>query len=208
MNKFLLLFFCFVFLGFDGMHNVWELSVNKDDIKIYVKKSDTTSIKEYRAIMVVKAPMDSVVKKILDVKNIKKWSYKTNNTTLIKKVSDTSWIFYMQNDLDWPARNRDHVSKVVLKRKKDECLIVITPENHLIKENPDFIRVKYFKGFWSVKKLDGKQTQVIQQLYGNPESNVPSFIINSMLLKAPFETFKAMRSQLEKSKKSTSNSQN
>ena len=208
MNKFLLLFFCFIFFGFVGMQKTWELSVNKEDIKIYVKKSDTTSIKEYRAVMVVKAPMDSVVKKILDVKNIKKWSFKTKNSTLIKKISDTSWIFYMQNDLDWPAKNRDHVSKVVLKRKEDECLITMTPENHLVKENPDFIRVKYFKGFWSVKKIDGKQTLVIQQLYGNPESNAPSFIINSMLLKAPFETFKAMRSQLEKSKKSTSNSQN
>ena len=201
-------FFCFIFFGFVGIQKVWELSVNKEDIKIYVKKSDTTSIKEYRAMMIVKAPMDSVVKKILDVKNIKKWSFKTKNSTLIKKISDTSWIFYMQNDLDWPAKNRDHVSKVVLKRKEDECLITMTPENHLVKESPDFIRVKYFKGFWSVKKIDGKQTLVIQQLYGNPESNAPSFIINSMLLKAPFETFKAMRSQLEKSKKSTSNSQN
>ncbi len=200
MFKFLMVVSGLFLSGLALEQNPWELSVNKENIKIYVRKIDTTSIKEYRAMMTVKAPMDSVIKKIIDVKNLKNWNYKTQNTLLVKKLTDTSWVFYMQNDLDWPAKDRDHVSRVTLKKKKNDCLIIITPENHLVKEKSDFVRVKVFRGFWSLKKIDENQTQVIQQMYGDPESNVPSFIINSMLLKAPFESFKAMRSQLEKSK--------
>lgn len=208
MHKLLVIVFCFLFSGFALWQNPWELVVNKEEIKIYVRKSDSSSIKEYRAMMLVKAPMDSVIKKILDVKNLKTWNYKTTNTSLVKKISDTSWVFYMQNDLDWPIKDRDHVSRVVMKKMKKECIITLTPENNLIKENPDFIRVKNFRGIWFLKKIDEKQTQIIQQLYGDPESYVPAFIINSMLTKAPFETFKLMRSQLEKSNKSVSNSKN
>ncbi|MEO8517245.1 MAG: START domain-containing protein [Flavobacterium sp.] len=208
MHKLFVIVFSFMFCGFVLLPNPWELAVNKDEIKIYVRKSDSTSIKEYKAIMNVKVPMDSVIRKILDVKNLRTWNYKTTKTSLIKKISDTSWVFYMQNDLDWPIKDRDHVSRVVMKRTKKECIITLTPENNLIKENPDFIRIKRFKGIWVLKKIDEKQTQIVQQLYGDPESYVPSFIINSMLTKAPFETFKAMRSQLEKSNKSVSNYKN
>lgn len=203
MHKFLMVVLGLFLSGFALLQNPWELAVNKEDIRIYVKGSDSTSIKEYRAIMNVKAPMDSVIKKIIDAKNLKHWNYKTQNTILFKTLSDTSWVFYMQNDLDWPVKDRDHVSRVILKKRKTDCTIIIIPENNLIKERSDFVRVKIFRGFWNLKKVDEFETQVIQQMYGDPESNVPSFIINSVLLKAPFESFKAMRSQLEKSNKSS-----
>ncbi len=208
MYKLVLLVLSFVFFGFAIQQKPWELALNKNEIKVYVRKVDTTNIKEYKAIMNVKSPMDSVINKILDVKNLKNWNYKVKTAVLIKKTSDSSWIFYMQNDFDWPIKDRDHISRVVLQKKKNECVITLTPENKLIKENPNFIRVKNFKGTWVLKKINDKQTQVMQQLLGDPESNVPSFIINSLLVKAPYETFVAMRNQLENPKKGVSISKN
>ena len=69
--------------------------------------------------------------------------------------------------------------------------------NNVVKENPKIIRIKRFRGFWDLKKIDERTTQVTQQLFGDPQANVPSFIVNSMLSKAPYETFKAMKHQLE-----------
>lgn len=197
MRKFLYLFLWFLLLGFVQTPNPWKLDLDKDDVKVYVRKTDSSSIKEYKAVMVVKAPMDTVLKKILDIKNLKTWSYKTNGSTLIKKLSDTSWVFYIQNNFDWPVKDRDHVSKVVLFKKKKECTITLVAANNIVKENPKIIRIKRFRGFWNLKKVDEKSTIVTQQLFGDPEANVPSFIVNSMLSKAPYETFKAMKNQLE-----------
>lgn len=197
MRKLFYLIIGFFLLGFAQLTHPWKLDLDKEDIKIYVRKSDSSSIKEYKAVMEVKSPMDTVLKKILDIKNLKNWSYKTNNSVLIKKLSDTSWVFYIQNNFDWPIKDRDHVSKVVLTRKKKECTIMLSDANNIVKVNPKIIRIKRFRGFWNLKKIDESTTLVTQQLFGDPEANVPAFVINSMLSKAPYETFKVMKYQLE-----------
>lgn len=190
----ILVIFCF---GWFQSKNAWVLDVNKENIKVFVRKSDSSSIKEYRAMMVVKSPLDTVLKTILDIKNLKKWSYKTSVSNQVKKLSDSSWVFYIQNNLDWPIKDRDHVSKVVLKKKKKEYIISLTPANGFVKETPKMVRIKNFKGFWDLKKVDDDHTQVIQQMFGDPQISAPSFIVNGVLSKAPYESFKNLRKILE-----------
>ena len=74
MYKLILLALSFVFFGFAIQQKPWELALNKNEIRVYVRKVDTAAIKEYKAIMTVKSPMDSVINKILDVKNLKNWN--------------------------------------------------------------------------------------------------------------------------------------
>nr|MBP8066366.1 hypothetical protein [Flavobacterium sp.] len=76
-----------------------NLALDKEGIKIYLTKLDTTPFKEYKAIMTVKANIDTVAKQILDIKSLQKWNFKTRKSELIRKVSDTSWIFYMNHHL-------------------------------------------------------------------------------------------------------------
>ena len=187
-------------LGFLLQQNQWSLCVNKENIKVYTRKSDSVSIKEYKVTMQVGAPIDSVLKKILDTKNLKNWSYKTTQSSLVKKINDSVSIIYMRNHLGFPVKDRDHVSKVQVIKKSDGYLVLINPFNNFVKEKEDVIRLKKFHGFWSLKKLTDNQTEVSQQLYGDPESNIPTFLINMMIVKAPFESFKEFRNQLESKK--------
>ncbi|RXR20808.1 hypothetical protein EQG63_02410 [Flavobacterium amnicola] len=190
-------FLSFVFFGFLFQQKPWELAVDKEGIKVYTRITDSTSIKEYKVTTVIKSPMDTVLKKILDIKNLKKWSYHIAESALVKKINDSTWIFYIHNDIEWPVKDRDHVSKVQLKKKKEEYNVILTPYNNFVKEKEDVVRLTKFKGMWVLKKLSVNQTQVTQQLYGDPESNIPPFFINMMIAKAPFHTFKNMKSQLE-----------
>lgn len=187
----------FVLFGFVCQQKPWELAVNKEGIKVYTRKTDSTAIKEYKVTTVVKSPIDTVLKKILDIKNLKKWSYRIAESSLVKKMNDSTWIFYIHNDVEWPVKDRDHVSKVQLKKKKDEYTVILMPYNNFVKEKVDIVRLTHFRGVWTLKKIEANQTQVTQQLYGDPESNIPPFFINMMIAKAPFHTFKNMKSQLE-----------
>lgn len=200
INRKLLFFaFYFVFLTFSFAQNEsnTKLVVNKEDIKIYLTKLDTTPFKEYRAEMTVNANIDSVAKQILDIKSLQKWNYKTRESKLIKKVSDTSWIFYMNHHLGWPIQDRDHVSRVTLRKKKSEQIITILPENNIVEEKEDIVRIKYFKGFWYLKKLEQDKTLVIQQVYGNPGGSIPAFMVNMVVTKGPFESFVELRKRVE-----------
>lgn len=174
-----------------------NLALDKEGIKIYLTKLDTTPFKEYRAIMTVKANIDSVAKQILDIKSLQKWNFKTRKSELIRKVSDTSWIFYMNHHLGWPIQDRDHVSKVTLIKKEAEQTITIFPANNVLKEKEGIVRLKNFKGYWYLKKISENQTLVMQQIYGNPGGSIPAFMVNMVVTKGPFESFKELRKRVE-----------
>jgi len=174
-----------------------EQALDRDWIKVYSTKFDTTAFKEYRAIMTVNANIDTIVKQLVDVKNLKKWNYKTRKSELLKKTSDTSWVFYMTHHLGWPIQDRDHVSKVTLTRNEYERIITILPENRLLKEKPGYVRLTNFKGFWYLKKVSNTQTLVVQQIYGNPGGHIPAFMVNMVITKGPFDTFRELRKRVE-----------
>lgn len=197
-------FFLFLFFNFISVISLFaqkeantKLAVDKEDIKIYLTKLDTTPFKEYRAEMTVNANIDSVTKQILDIKSLQKWNYKTRKSELVKKVSDTSWIFYMNHHLGWPIQDRDHVSKVTLHKKKDEQIITIAPANNFVEEKDNIVRIKYFKGFWYLKRIDNNKTLVVQQVYGNPGGNIPAFMVNMVVTRGPFESFVELRKRVE-----------
>ncbi|KGO90341.1 START domain-containing protein [Flavobacterium suncheonense] len=173
------------------------MALDKEGIKIYLTKLDTTPFKEYRAIMTVKANIDTVAKQILDIRSLQKWNFKTRKSELIRKVSDTSWIFYMNHHLGWPVQDRDHVSRVTLIKKGNEQTITIVPANNVLKEKEGIVRLTNFKGFWYLKKITEDQTLVVQQIYGNPGGSIPAFMVNMVVTKGPFESFKELRRRVE-----------
>lgn len=197
-----LILFCntlfFLWMGFVGhSQKNAKLALDKEGIKIYLTAFDTTTYKEYRAVMTVNSNIDTVVNQLIEVKNLKKWNYKTRTSSLVKTISDTSWVFYMTHHLGWPIQDRDHVARVTLLRKGKERIITLVPENRLLKEKEGYIRLKNFKGFWYLKQLNDKQTLVIQQIYGNPGGSIPAFMVNLVIVKGPFETFFELRKRLE-----------
>src|SRR5690606_21545152 len=98
-----------------------------------------------------------------DIRSLQKWNFKTRKSELIRKVSDTSWIFYMNHHLGWPVQDRDHVSRVTLIKKGNEQTITIVPANNVLKEKEGIVRLTNFKGFWYLKKITEDQTLVVQQ---------------------------------------------
>lgn len=190
-------FFLLFAMFFGHSQKKTNLALDKEGIKIYLTKLDTTPFKEYKAIMTVKANIDTVAKQILDIKSLQKWNFKTRKCELIRKVSDTSWIFYMNHHLGWPVQDRDHVSKVTLIKKEAEQTITIFPANNVLKEKEGIIRLTNFKGFWYLKKISDNQTLVMQQIYGNPGGSIPAFMVNMVVTKGPFESFKELRKRVE-----------
>lgn len=175
-----------------------KLEISKNGIKVYTIQSDTSHYKSYQVIMTVQTPIDSVCKVILDANNLKKWCYKTINSRLIKKISTNSFLFYIENELPWPVQNRDHVSKVMVQKKGNDYTISILPDVGTVPEKQRTVRLKNFRGYWNLKKINATTTQVEQFLYGDPGGAIPPFLANWLVTKAPFETFTNLRDYLEK----------
>lgn len=182
----LTLFFSFQFLV---AQDNWKLSKSKQGIQVFVKEKLGYAIKEYKAEMTLKSTRDKLLKMILNGDSLKFWTYKTDRSKLLKKKADTVYYVYMYNDFPWPVKNRDHVSKLTVSYpSKTSTKVTIESSPKYISEKPGVVRVVDFSGFWLLEEVESG-VKVTQQLYGDPAGYLSSFIVNSILVKAPYNTF-------------------
>lgn len=185
---------CCCFLSYS--QNDWELKKNEDGIKVYTRKTNKSSVKEFKAVMLLKTTMTSLVDKITDAKGLKNWNYRTTKSRLLERISDNESIVYMYNDFPWPVKNRDHISRLTLLNIDPSTVkIEITSVPNIVPEYDNAIRIEEFSGFWLLEKTN-KGVLVTQQMHGEPKGNVPSVIINATLAKAPLYSFKRLKKHL------------
>jgi len=194
-----LLFYILLFNGFffSFSQSVWELEKDELGIQVYTRAVKTSSIKEYKATTIVKASIKSLVDKIIDGEQLKKWNYKTITSELLEKKDKNKYIIYMYNNLPWPAKDRDHVSELEVIAVSDSLTkVAIKSDAKRIPEKKGVIRVVEFSGYWILEKTK-LGVKVTQQMHGDPGGSLPTFIVNSMLVNAPFNTFKRLKEQLD-----------
>ena len=191
----LLLLFSYFFSSYS--QSDWKLEKDASGIQIYTRIVSVSSIKEYKAITLMKTSLKSLVYKIIDGEHLKDWNYKTTKSRLLDKKSDKECLVYMYNDLPWPAKNRDHVSELkvdVVNSLLTKISIKSSPKK--LNQKKGVIRVVNFSGFWLLEKTK-LGVIVTQQMHGDPGGALPTFIINAMLVNAPFNTFKQLKEQLD-----------
>lgn len=167
----------------------WKLIKDSQKIQVYVRTNDSTKYKEYKAVMVVKAPLEKVYQLIMNAEKLKKWNYQTSESYLVKKVSETEQVIYMENDMPWPVQNRDVVTRMKVQRPANNILkINLFPDPGAVPEKNRMIRIKNFSGYWYLEQSPGG-TIVIQQMQGDPGGSLPAFLFNLFLTNGPFSTF-------------------
>jgi len=174
----------------------WELKKDELGIQVYTRSVNESSIKEYKAVTLIKTTQNLLLNKITDGDHLKDWNYKTTKSSLLEKKSDNEYLVYMYNDLPWPARNRDHISelKINIVNSSLARINIKSVPNYILNKS-GVIRVVNFSGFWLLEKTK-LGVKVTQQMYGAPGGLLPTFIINTMLVNAPFNTFMRLKEQL------------
>lgn len=174
----------------------WELKKDDDGIKIYTKDYPDSKFKEYKAEMTVNTSLETVKSIILDAENLKNWNYKVSKSRLIKKNDDNNYTIYLYNDMPWPVKNRDHISNLIVTYPNSKSILLsITPNNEVLPKYDDIVRITNFKGYWLLEET-GKGIRITNQLFGDPEGDIPSWLVNSKLVKSPFTSFSNLKKLL------------
>uniref|UniRef100_UPI0037DC3AD9 START domain-containing protein n=1 Tax=Zhouia sp. PK063 TaxID=3373602 RepID=UPI0037DC3AD9 len=172
---------------------------DKNGIKVYTRTLDSTKFNEYKAVMQVKAPLDSVLKTITDGNELVKWCAYTSDSKVLETINKNQYILWVKNDMPWPIKNRDHVSIVTIKHQKNgDITIDLDPETAKFKPDPESstIRITNFKGQWLLHPQNNT-IEITQQLYGDPNGTLPAWLVNSMLVNAPYHSFEKLKELLE-----------
>lgn len=176
----------------------WELAKEKNSIKVFTSKNQTSKFKAIKVEAVLNGTLDKLVNILLDATNNKEWIYNTKESYPIKKLSATETISYTQTEVPWPASNRDIPinMKLNLDEKNKSLHVTVRGLPKAIPEKKGVVRIPFFDSWWNVKS-DGKNKLYITYfLQVDPGGSVPAWITNMFIAKGPYETFNNLAGML------------
>ena len=180
--------------------NAWDLAKEGDGIKVYTKKIEGSDFKAYRAVMLVKSKIPTLVKLIKDIPAYPLWIDTCEKGVLLKELGENECIVYTLNHAPWPVSNRDAVvlNTVSYDSKEESTTIKIQGKHSYIPITNGIIRVKKIKGFWKFVPQKNGFTEVIYQVHSEPGGNIPSWLLNQIVVSQPFNTLKNMKEMLSR----------
>ena len=179
--------------------NDWTLKKEDDNIKIYTRDAANSNLKEFKAVTTINTASKYILDELLTAPEYYE-NCESNTSYYVKKLKDNQHVFYARKDLPWPIKDRDIVTLLTVNKinaNTTKLTLESLPEE--LPEKDKTIRVKKLMGHWLLEEIDGK-TKVTQQLFLNPEGHLPSFVVNSLLIKGPYKTFKDLHKTVATSK--------
>ena len=183
MFKYFILFSIFLFSYQKEFPTDWVLKKDKNQIKVYLRNLDYNS-QQYRAETIVEADINSVSSHILDFNNSFKWMYKLKSSKILSKKSDSLFYVYFTIKMNWPLKNRDLVSDVIVSKTENKVIIELNSVPGYMEINPNFERIKDTKSVWKIEYLTKNKTKVSLQSYAVIE-RIPTFISDFFILESP-----------------------
>ena len=191
MFKYFILFSIFLFSYQKEFPTDWILKKDKNQIKVYLRNLDYNS-QQYRAETIVEADINSVSSHILDFNNSFKWMYKLKSSKILSKKSDSLFYVYFTVKMNWPLKNRDLVSDVIVSKTENKVIIELNSVPGYVEINPNFERIKDTKSIWKIEYLTKNKTKVSLQSYAVIEG-IPTFISDFFILESPLHSLNNLK---------------
>ncbi|MDX1942960.1 MAG: START domain-containing protein [Saprospiraceae bacterium] len=199
------LFFAFALLAMTpafSQQNEWKLKKQVDDLKVYVRKSEHSTIKEIKVVYTAEASLSNIIAVLRDVSAFPEWIYACSETKLLERPSDTETIYYSKMDFPFPMSDRDFVAKSKLSqdtRTKEIHILVNGLPNHIpAKEN--IVRLPSLHINWHITPVSLKKAIVEYHLVSDPGGWIPDWAVNMAIDKGPVNSMKEFKEMLTKEK--------
>jgi len=176
-----------------GQYN-WELSKDKDGIKVYQSELQHSNYKAIKIECILEGNYDKLIAVLNNVSGQKDWVYHNKTAYIIKQVNSYEFYYYTEASLPWPMSNRDAV--VHLKMDRDSLdrflniLSVSVPD--YISEKSGKVRVTRSTISWKVTMPTTNTISIIYIFEAEPGGSIPAWVANTFADKGPYETFKKL----------------
>ena len=176
----------------------WKLAKDEDGIKVFLSEVPGSKYKAYRGVATIKADMATLRALQEDVAGSCAWIHECKEQKLLKSEGAQSWT-YTRFNTPWPVTPRDSVLHVTSEIGADGSVTrVLEGVPKYLPEADGFVRVTEVQGFWKLAPKGTGEVEVTYQVHTEPGGSVPSWLANSFVVDAPFNTLKAMRQRAEK----------
>lgn len=169
----------------------WELTKDKNGIKIYTFKEASSKFKDIKVQATFQGTIQKLFNILINVGKTKTWVYGTKDSYIIKKISPNEILYYSETALPWPVNNRDIPIKMQLNidDKNNTLKVNATGIPNAMSEKKGIVRIPYFNAVWDVKSDGKNKINITYILKMDPGGSVPAGVTNMFISKGPYETF-------------------
>ncbi len=182
--------------------NKWKLVKNQNNIKIYLRKHHSSSLKEALGIMKIKTNLCSIVALLKDTQNHKSWMFANKSSKILKRYDDFEWILYTQSEAPWPILDRDLISHSRMHQSENNCEIKIksyaVPD--YVSTKNGFVRIKEMNSEWTFTPLPDGFIEIKFKILINLGGALPVWLTNFAVDKGPYNTLQKMKKALSERK--------
>lgn len=180
----------------------WTLKLDKQDVKVYTRNQENSNLKAIRVSCDLNTTLTKLTAVIFDVNAGTEWVYSTKSCSLLKQVSPSELYYHSEVSLPWPFSNRDFVAHLIA--QQDPVTKVVTIDGPVapdyIPEKKGIVRVRRSSGKWVISPKGFNLVHLEYMLETDPGGSIPAWLVNMFVTKGPFETFKKLKTQLQKPK--------
>ena len=186
MPRLLLLFIPFLLCA-------WQEYKEIDNIRIYKKHDKKFKFVQFKADLLISSSIEQVSRVILDTRTYTSW---LSDCIEAKPLEEN---IYLRMQPPWPLNQRQVIAKLEVqdygKRRK---ISLISLNEH--STNSSAIWFNYLYAEFILEQGDNNQTKVTLSLLGDPGGYPPSWIVNLMAWKIPYQSLRDLNIYLQKSK--------
>lgn len=187
---------------FSNLHGFSQDKVSKE---IFVEKIELqfSDFWAFRATALMDANIDHVLTTLRDVEGSKEWTPALIEKRTLKDVSDVAAVTYNDNDIMWPATDRDLVLHNELYLDKEHKLLVIEAKSteNLVPLKNDRVRAFMHEGLIALRPYDKSKTWIEIYIHVDPKGSLPAWLVNHYQKNWPKDFIQALEKRSQTNSK-------
>lgn len=202
MKNVLFFFFSLSALSFSyaSAEEPWKLEKDKDGIKIWNRKTPNSSLKEYKASVVLQITPEKLIAFLKNTSKYEQWMYKVDagSVKVLKKNNDNDFYTYMI--ISAPLiKSRETITHMTFSPADSKGIIMVNLDGapDLIPKNDKYVRIPKSKGYFKIVPLGNGKVELIHQAYGSPGGAVPDALANLSSVDCPYYMFSRIKALVQ-----------
>ncbi len=173
----------------------WNIKKSTSEIEVFSAKVPQSEYKAVLSITTINKPISQVIALVRDVAQCSQWVYRCKHSKKHLTLSDNKHYVYTATNLPFPVIDRDILAYVEWEENTDNNTVTSTgvATNGVLPKKSDYVRLQEATMIWEFTALNNDQTKIRNFAHINPAGNIPSWLSNSLLVDAPFETMTGLR---------------
>lgn len=190
----------------------WRLERSKENLKIYIAKSEVGSILSIKAELEVESTLSGFLLFLQDTENIPNWLDNANHSQVLSQISQNKNRFVTYFDGVWPVKPRHMVIESEIVQNDDLSIDIFVTDSNFkdegekqVAENKKSIKITVHRAHWHISPITKTKAKtnhnatsqdtpqntrllIAYQFQADPNGALPSWLVNRMTVSSIFTT--------------------